>query len=128
MPTALQLSRKEWQPYIDAARQRPAPVQPTEAELRARDDLLDRVRQVAAQLKICFGAQRVMLFGSLADPSWFSVDSDVDLAVGGLAPESYWQAWGLAEEILADRLVDLIEIETASPSLLQAIQQYGIEL
>jgi predicted nucleotidyltransferase len=69
-----------------------------------------------------------VLFGSLAHEAWFAPDSDVDLAVEGLASDDYWRARGLAEEIIGDRLVDLIEIETAGESLRRAIERYGIEL
>jgi predicted nucleotidyltransferase len=55
-------------------------------------------------------------------------DSDVDLVVEGLAGEDYWRAWRLIEEIIADRPVDLIEIETAGESLQRAIRRYGVEL
>jgi predicted nucleotidyltransferase len=54
-------------------------------------------------------------------------DSEVDLAVEGLSSAGYWQAWQVAEEIIGDRPVDLIELETASPSLLDAIEEYGVE-
>ena len=128
MPTALELSREQWQLYIDAARRRPAPPRPTPVELRKREQLLSRVRKASAALKTRFGARRVILFGSLTDAAWFTSDADVDLAVEGLLPELFWQAWGLVEDIIDDRPVDLVEIETAKPSLLQAIQQYGIEL
>src|SRR5574341_1743645 len=128
MPTALELTREEWQPYIEAARRRPPPPGPTPAEERERTQLMARVQEVSAALKARFGVRRVMVFGSLANPDWFSPDSDVDLAVEGLAVEHFWAAWRLAEEIIADRPVDLIEIETAQASLLQAIQRYGIEV
>ena len=128
MPTALELTREGWQPYIDAARRRPAPSKPTAAELRERDQLVDRARQVSEQLKARFGARRGILFGSAVDPVWFDADSDVDLAVEGLAPGVFWQAWGLAEDIIGDRSVDLIEIETARPSLLRSIRRDGLEL
>ena len=52
----------------------------------------------------------------------------MDLAVEGLAADAYWEAWRLAEEIVGDRPVDLIEIETASPSLREGIERYGMEL
>jgi predicted nucleotidyltransferase len=128
MPTALELTREEWQPYIEAARNRPAPPIPTSSEQQQREHLLARVREVAAQLKARFGAQQVILFGSLANANWFTPDSDVDLAVKGLAVDDFWQAWRLAEDIIGNRPVDLIEIETAKASLQQAIRQYGIEL
>jgi len=54
--------------------------------------------------------------------------SDIDLAVQGLEPNSYWEAWRVAEEEMIDYPVDLVEIESASESLRQAIDKYGIEL
>jgi predicted nucleotidyltransferase len=128
MPTALELTREEWQPYIDAARQRAAPPEPTLVEQRERKQLMARVREVSSALKARFGVRRVIVFGSLANAEWFTPDSDIDLAVEGLAVNDFWEAWRLAEEIIADRPVDLIEIEMAKESLLQAIQRYGIEL
>jgi len=79
-------------------------------------------------LKTRFSARRVVLFGSLAHAAWFMPDSDVDLAVEGLAGDDYWQAWRLVEEIIGDRPVDLIDIETVGESLQRAIQRYGVEL
>jgi predicted nucleotidyltransferase len=67
-------------------------------------------------------------FGSLAHQGWFAPDSDVDLMAEGLAAGDYWQAWRLVEETVADHAVDLIELETASPVLLQSIRRHGVEL
>lgn len=128
MPTALELSREQWQAYIEAARQRPGPPELTEAEQQQREELLDLARQVAAELKARFKAKRVILFGSLAQAEWFRPDSDVDLAVEGLTAAHFWAAWRLAEEIVKTRPVDLVEIETAKESLRQAILRYGMEL
>jgi predicted nucleotidyltransferase len=128
MPTALELTREQWQPYIEAARQRPAPPEITQAEQQQREQLLVRVRQVAAELKSRFNTNRVILFGSLTQADWFTAGSDVDLAVEGLTAADYWQAWRLAEEMIEHRSVDLIEIETAKESLRRAIMRYGMEL
>lgn len=128
MPTALELTREEWQPYIEAARRRQALHKPTPIEEPEREVLLSRVRQAAAALKARFGARRVILFGSLADAEWFTPDSDVDLAVEGVAADVFWQAWRLAEEIVGDRTVDLVDIETAKASLVRAIERHGVEL
>jgi predicted nucleotidyltransferase len=128
MPTALELTREQWQPYIEAARQRVRRPQGTLAEQNKREQLLNRVRQAATELKTRFGAKRVILFGSLADTDWFAPDSDVDLAVEGLTPDGYWQAWRLAEDIINTRPVDFVELETVKESLRQAILRHGIEL
>lgn len=128
MPTALELKREGWNRYLEAARPQPTPAKLTPTERRVRERLLGRIRKAAVLLKTQFSAQRVVLFGSLAHTAWFMPDSDVDLAVEGLAGDDYWQAWRLVEEIIGDRSVDLIEIETAGESLLGAIQRYGVEL
>lgn len=128
MPTALELSREEWQPYLEAARRRPPPPPLTAAERNRREQLLNRIREAVAVLKERYGVRRVVLFGSLAHAAWFTLDSDVDLAVEGLPPGAYWEAWRLVEEFINDRPVDLIELETVRGSLLQAIQRHGLEL
>ena len=128
MPTALELTRAERKRYLEAAGRRPVPPELTPAERHARERLLSRIREAATLLKSRFGVQRVILFGSLAHAAWFAPDSDVDLAVEGLQGEAHWQAWRLLEEIIHDRPVDVIEIETAGESLRRAIQRYGEEL
>lgn len=128
MPTALELTRTGWQPYIEAAQKRATRSKLTPPERQEHERLLARVRKLAVALKAQFGVRRVILFGSLANPDWFSPDSDVDLAVEGLAAVDFWNAWELAEEMIANRPIDLIEIETAKESLRQAIQRYGLEL
>jgi len=128
MTTALELAREGWTPYIKAMSRKPSEPELTSEEQREQKNLLGRVREAAIILKSRFAVRRVVLFGSLAHASWFMPDSDVDLAVEGLAGVDYWQAWRLVEEIVGDRLVDFIEIETATESLKRAIERYGVEL
>lgn len=128
MPTALELTHDGWQKYLQAAPRVVTPRAPGGAELRLRERLLADVRQAAAELKRRFAISRVLLFGSLADGVWFTSDSDVDLAVEGLAPCDYWTAWRTVEEFITDREVDLVDLETASSALQQAITRYGVEL
>lgn len=128
MPTALELGHKGWKPYVEAVRRRPAPHHMAPSREDEREQIMGRVREVAAALKARFRAQRVVLFGSLAHKAWFVPDSDVDLAVEGLEGDAFWQAWRLAEEIIGDRPVDLIEIETVGDSMKRAIDRYGVEL
>jgi predicted nucleotidyltransferase len=128
VPTALELTREEWKRYVDSALRRVEPPELTPEEQQAREQLLARVHAAAAMLKTRFAARRVVLFGSLAHAAWFMPDSDVDLAVEGLANKDYWQAWKMVEEIISDRPVDLIEIEAVGESLRRAIERYGVEL
>lgn len=128
MPTALELRSQGWKSFVGVSRQRsPEPELPPD-EQRSRDRLLARVRDAAALLRAQFGARRVVLFGSLAHAAWYTSDTDVDLAVGGLDADAYWQAWRLVEQVVGDRSVDLIEIETAAQSLRMSIERHGIEL
>jgi predicted nucleotidyltransferase len=128
MSTALELSRKEWKTYLEAASRREALPELTPEEHDERERLLGRIKDAAVLVKARFGAKKVVLFGSLAHAGWFVHDSDVDLAVEGLIGDEYWKAWGLVEEIIKDRPVDFIDIETARESLKRAIERYGIEL
>jgi len=128
MPTALELTREGWKHYVEAASHRLEPVVVSPEGEEARKQLLSRVHKAAAALKAHFAVRRVVVFGSLAHAAWFMPDSDVDLAVEGLALKDYWQAWRMVEEIINDRPVDLVEIEAARESLRQAIERDGIDL
>jgi len=66
MPTALEMTREQWAPYLAAARRRTAGKKPTAKTSLDRERLLSRVRDAAAALKTRMGAERVVLFGSLA--------------------------------------------------------------
>jgi len=128
MPTALELTREGWKHYVEAASRRLDPVVVRPEAEETRKQLLTRVHKAAAALKSRFAVRRVVVFGSLAHAAWLIPDSDVDMAVEGLAPKDYWQAWRIVEEIIGDRPVDLVEIEAARESLRQAIERDGIDL
>ena len=70
------------------------------------------VRQAAAVL-IQAGAREVYLFGS-SGRGVDSPESDVDLAVAGLPPESFFKAVGLARRVLK-RPVDLVDLDESNP-------------
>ena len=128
MPTALELTREGWKRYVEAASRQSEPVEVRPKVEETRKQLLACMHKAAAMLKSRFAVRRVVVFGSFAHAAWFVPGSDVDLAVEGLAPKDYWQAWRIVEEIISDRPVDLVEIEAAGESLRRAIERYGIEL
>ena len=128
MPTALELDREGWKPYLNAPRRVPSPPKPTPEERRTRERLMAAAHQAAILLRRRFAMQRVILFGSLADGDWFSDSSDIDIAVEGLAPGNYWEAWRLVESVISERPVDLVEIEAAGESLRRLIERQGVEL
>ena len=128
MQTALELGRKGWERYLKSSRHRIPKAQLSPSELKERKYLLIRIQKAADEIKLRFRVRRIVLFGSLAHEGWFSPDSDVDIAVEGLAGDDYWRAWRIAEETIKDRPADLIEIESSSETLRQAIDRHGMKL
>ena len=72
MPTVLELGLEQRRRYVEAARRSLAQSAATVEDPSVRAHLLDRVRRSAADLKTRFGVQRVIVFGSLAQPEWFA--------------------------------------------------------
>jgi len=128
MATALELTREGWRSYAKSASRRTTTLELTPEDKKERDRLLSLAREVSDLLKDRFGVRRVILFGSLAQVSWFTRGSDIDLAVEGLTGKDYWEAWKLAEATFRDRRVDFVEIETTTESVKHAINRHGIEL
>lgn len=97
------------------------------AEMRQRQQQgLAVAKKCARILKEQFGAQRVVLFGSMLDPERMWWGSDIDLAVWGLPEKDLFKA-GAAIEHGHDFDIDLVEIQHAKPHILSGIEQ-GLEL
>lgn len=73
-------------------------------------------------------ARGSILLGSVLDPDRFRTDSDLDLAIGGLEPEEYWEAWRIVEPLAEGTRIDLIRLETAAERLRQSVLAEGEEL
>lgn len=103
-------------------------------QVRRQDAAIDARRQharaVAADLAVLlareFGVCRVLLFGSVVAEG-FSLQSDIDLAVFGLAPDRFFEAWSALAQA-SDFAVDLIALETASESLRSVVLSEGVTL
>ncbi|MBE9078437.1 nucleotidyltransferase domain-containing protein [Romeria aff. gracilis LEGE 07310] len=80
--------------------------------------------QAADLLKQNFAAEKVAVFGSLLCP-WFSLNSDIDLAVWGIAPQSDWSAVAQLQDIDSDFKIDLVDMSYCPDSLKAAIAQTG---
>lgn len=94
---------------------------------------LAAARLGAHLLKEQFGAQRVVLFGSLLDHRHMSWRSDIDLAVWGLAEKDFFRAGAALDRIIHENgydfpPVDLVEVQHAKPCILEAIEEEGLEL
>ena len=128
MPTALDLKPDEIEKYRKFAKKKLIQKKLTPDQRAERAELLEKVRKAAEMLKSIYGANRVILFGSLVHEAWYSEDSDVDLAVEGIKPAEYWRAWRDIEKLFQSRQIDLIDYEFASESLKKAVDQDGMEV
>ncbi|MFN2106397.1 MAG: nucleotidyltransferase family protein, partial [Candidatus Promineifilaceae bacterium] len=85
-------------------------------------------RQAAVLLRDEFAASRVVVFGSLALDSGFTRWSDVDLAAWDIAAEDTFRAIGAVMDLGQEIAVNLVDVNTARPSLLAAIEKDGIDI
>ncbi len=83
-------------------------------------------RQTANLLREEFNASRIVVFGSLARNSGFTRWSDIDIAVWGLPPEDTFRAIGVVMDLQTDIPVNLVDVNTARPTLLAVIERDGI--
>lgn len=122
----LRLTRAQRAEYRAGVARREAESQRRRAEHLAR--AWEVANAAAALLRTRYGATRVVIFGSLAQPVRFHARSDVDLAVWGIDERSYLRAVADVTALDANLLVDLVRVEEAAPSLLATIEQEGQEL
>ena len=94
----------------------------------ARRNAWHAARQAASVLEDKFGAERVVLFGSVARKERLNPRSDLDLAVGGLTPMAYYRAVARLQSIPEERTVDLVRLESCRDSLRQTVDETRIEL
>lgn len=113
--TAAQVTDKEMAVYRATARQREEQERQVQAQRVQRSWAL--AQRAAALLKDQFNARRVILFGSLARHDFFHRRSDVDLAVEGIKSQDFWQAWSALDTLGCDFEINLVDVETALPSL-----------
>lgn len=100
-------------------------------EQRAVDERLARqaradAMHIAIMLRKRYGASRVILFGSLVR-NRFTAESDIDLAVKGLAKLDLFPAMADANE-LAHRWVDLKPLEELDPHFRRRVLETGEDL
>jgi predicted nucleotidyltransferase len=109
-----------------------------EADRAVRREQLRQRRLAAARqaahhaaraLRAEFGDDlEVYAFGSVIDGSRFRLDSDLDLAVGGLPAGRYYAAWALAEAAVREAgggRVDLTDLDDAPAWLAAVVRSTG---
>ncbi len=83
-----------------------------------QQEALKLATQCAHLLQACFGATRVIPFGSVVGHGAWHADSDLDLAVEGVAPEHFFRAWSTLRALVPPGLdVDLVDLERAGEAL-----------
>lgn len=126
MRNAAQLTEEDLVSYRASVRER--------AE-RERVDLSEReerawslAREAAALLRERYHATRVVVFGSLAHSGCFTPWSDVDIAVSGLDPRYTLRALGEVMDLSVDIRVNLVDVATCRPAVLEVIEARGTAL
>ena len=85
-------------------------------------------REAASYLKENYSVNDVYIFGSLVDKKRFTINSDIDLAVTGLAPNNYYAAVGAVTKIILDYKVDLVDLNDCQEYLKEAILREGVKI
>ncbi|MBE7471025.1 MAG: nucleotidyltransferase domain-containing protein [Anaerolineae bacterium] len=124
--TAAQVTDEEMAVYRTTAQRREE--QERQEQIQRRQRALSLAQQAARLLRTDFQAKQVILFGSLARGDFFHRRSDIDLVVTGVKSQDFWRAWSALDKLGGEFEIDLVDIETASPSLHLVLEQEGIEL
>lgn len=94
-------------------------------EIRFRRSLIF-AQKAAHYLAKRFKVKKIIAFGSLLKKSKFHKKSDIDLAVEGLAQESYFQALNELWKFLPKGMrMDMVPLEEANPTLKARIKKIG---
>lgn len=83
-------------------------------------------KKAAELLKEKFGAQRVVVFGSITQKELYHMHSDLDLAVWDLDEKLFHRAVAKLLELDLSQRIDLVRIEEARDSLRSVIEQEGV--
>ncbi len=117
---------EEWKAYIETLRRR------DRAERKCAQKRYERAwelaRQAAEVLRRDFGATRVVVFGSLLRPSMFGKHSDVDIAAWGIQPHDTLRAMSAVAYLDEEIEVNLVDVNTCKPGILQVIEREGVEV
>jgi uncharacterized protein len=123
--TASGLNDTEIGAYREAARQRRE--QEEDALRRRVEEAWLLARRTADLLRGQFGASRVYVFGSLVQ-GVFTPWSDLDIVAWGIDPDQTFRAMGAVSDLGGEIRVNLIDAQTATPSLLEAAEKEGVVL
>ena len=93
------------------------------------DEARKPIAGTAAQLlRKEFGAQKVVVFGSLVHEKGFGLWSDIDLGAWGIPPEKFYSAVAAATGLSPFFKIDLVDVAECRPTLQKVIEKEGIEV
>lgn len=84
-------------------------------------------REAVRLLRDRFGADRIVVFGSLTNPDWFTPWSDIDIAAWGIPIDQFYRAVAVVAGISQDFEVNLVDPDNCRESLRQIIEREGID-
>ena len=85
-------------------------------------------RKAARLLRTRFQAKRVAVFGSLLHEARCTRWSDIDIAVWGVPADRTFRAIGAVMDLDSSVELNLVDVNTCSPSLLRAIEQEAVDV
>ena len=85
-------------------------------------------RKAAKALREQYHVERVAAFGSLLHETRFTEWSDVDIAAWGIAPDQTFRAIGTVMDLDPSFEINLVDVNTCTPSLLKAIEEEAVDL
>lgn len=96
------------------------------------ESLLHRAWQVAHEVATVlyeqFGATRVVVFGSLTEPMWFTSNSDIDIAVWGLPQDLYDKAYSKIMNFDSGFKIDIINFDISKGIFRERVQHQAIPI
>jgi uncharacterized protein len=120
------LSARQLQAYRQTAHRR---LDARSALVKERMDAAWQVARKAAKLlREEYQATKVVVFGSLLSESRFTAWSDVDIAAWGIAPDKTFRAIGAVMDLDPSIEINLVDVNTCSPALLQSIEAEGVDV
>jgi predicted nucleotidyltransferase len=126
--TALELTPAERRAYRPSLMRERQGREDVEEEPSRRQLAWDLARKAADLLRGQFGADKVVVFGSLVRERLFTWWSDIDLAAWGIPPDRFYDAVASVTALSHILKVDLVDVETCRSKIRDTIEREGLEL
>jgi uncharacterized protein len=85
-------------------------------------------KKAAKLLRTQFHAERVAVFGSLLHEARFTPWSDIDIAAWGIPADQTFRAIGAVLDLDSSLEINLVDVNTCSPTILEAIEKEAVDL